>query len=64
MKFKRGQLVVVKNDIKTVNNTFPKGMECLIDDVDPWLKTYDIIDPNDNTRWITDVSEKDIEGKT
>lgn len=56
---KKGDTVRLKEGFKTDAFTFQKGEEMIV----TWtgLTCLDLEDKNDETRWVTDVSYKDIE---
>lgn len=56
---KAGDTVELKCDFSTGAHDFKKGERMLVREVD--FFGLELEDPNDKTRWVTDVSPKDVE---
>lgn len=60
MKYRIGQIMKLAKPIECAACTIPVGANIRITAVDPFLKTYDIVEIGKPAHWICDVSENEL----
>lgn len=60
MKFKVGEKVRTARKLETQYVTFEENTILEVIYVDKLMKTYDVLDPTDPTKYITDCNESDF----
>lgn len=62
MKYRKGQIIKIERPISCIAHTIPSNSTIRICAVNRILRTYDIEQCDDPSRWIDDVSDSHIVG--